>query len=1046
MSSEAGAAQKPGPTATSASHEAAASAQPAVLLVDDQPARLLTYEAVLEGVGVSCVRALSGKEALERLLRQSFAVILLDVSMPEMDGFETARLIREHPRFGRTPIIFITGVHITELDTLRGYEAGAIDYIPVPIMPEILRSKVALLVELYRRRAELEVLNRELDTARARLESERNAALATVHSQRQVEMERAEKEWLSAVLNSMTEEVYFTDVDHRYTYANPAAQREFGPGTIEGIKVEDVVGRLEIWRIDGTPRAAEEAPPLRALKGEVVKDEEQIVRTPRKGEYRRRQVSSAPVRNGSGTIIGCVSVVRDVTDRWHMDEALRRQEARTLALLNLGDQFRSLTSPADLAYAAVKTLGETLNVKRCGYGTVDVDAETMATERDWNAPGSRSLAGVLNLRGHGTHIDELKRGETVVCADVESDARTAATAAQLEALDARSFINVPVIEDGVFVALLYLTDDQPRIWTGEELSFIRDVAERTRIAVERRRHEQAVATDLTHSVLLRDLAGRLVADGDVHTLFDEILAAAMTITEADGGTLQLLDSSTQELVFAAIRGLDPKLTSQFARVGATSGSPCGLALASGKRTFLDFDVPPSQDPDGSARLYLSYGLMTAQSTPLVSRYGRPLGMFSTHWRRRKRLGHRELTSLDVLARQAADVIERTQADGALRHREQQLRDADRRKDEFIAMLAHELRNPLVPIRAGIEVLKNVREQPALIDTVRPVMERQVAHMVRLIDDLLDVSRITSGKIELRRERVTLASVVGGGIEANRAAISAGNLELVVNLREPHWVLEVDPTRMGQVLSNLLQNAAKFTPAGGKIRVESQIEGDREGATELVLSVSDSGVGISTDMLPRVFELFAQASRAGQKADSGLGIGLALARRLVEMHGGTLVARSAGLGQGSEFIVTLPAPRSPQPLQPQAAADNSVLAGVRLLVVDDNRDAADSMAMLIDIKGGLARVAYDGATALAELETQPAQIVLLDIGMAGMDGYEVCRRIRQRFGAGVGVVAISGWGQEQDKQLAARAGFDAHLTKPADPAKLEEAIRRILAGR
>jgi PAS domain S-box-containing protein len=1033
------AAPSPNPARTELS-----AALPAVLLVDDQPARLLTYESILQGVGVTCERALSGREALEKLLRQSYAVILLDISMPEMDGYETARFIREHPKFERTPIIFITGVHLSELDTLKGYEAGAIDYISVPIVPEILRSKVALLVELYRRRTELEALNSELLATRERLEAERNAALVAGAAQQEAASQRAEKEWLSAVLNSMNEEVYFTDTSHRYTYANPAALREFGHDRLEDVRVENLVAGLEVLRADGTPRPLEEAPPLRALQGELVRDEEHIVRTPRTGEFRHRQVSAAPVRDRRGKIIGSVSVVRDITDRKRTEEAFRAQDMRTAALLRLADQFRSLTSPADLAFAASKILGETLNVSRCGYGTIDAGTETIAIERDWTAPGIESLAGVRRFREYGTFFDDLKRGEFMVCTDVELDPRTAAAAQQFKAINIRSFVSMPITEDGGFVALLYLNHPRVRLWLPEELAFIRDVAERTRLAVERRRSEQAAAADLKYTVLLRDLAGRLVGEGDVQKLFEEILAAAMTISAAQGGTLQLLDEASQALVFAATIGLDAELTSQFERVNASSGSPCGVALGCGERAFLDFDVPASEDPDGSRRMHFSYGLVCAQSTPLLSRSGRPLGMVSTHWRQRHRLSERELRFLDMLARQAADLIERTQANQALRVREQQLREADRRKDEFIAMLAHELRNPLVPIRAGVELLKSAQGQPGLTESVRPMMERQVSHMIRLIDDLLDVSRITSGKIELRPQPTTLSTVVGSAVEANRSAINAGNLELHVKLDRPDWVLHVDPTRFAQVLSNLLQNSAKFTPPGGWIRIDARIEERRASAElpELVVQVCDSGVGIAPEMLPRVFELFAQANTAGQRRHTGLGIGLALARRLIEMHGGTLEARSEGLGRGSEFTVRVPAPHGLEAQGVARPSDVQPLAGIRVLVIDDTRDAADSMALLLESLGGSTRVAYDGVSGLTLLERDPADIVLLDIGMPGMDGYGVCRVIRERFGARVGVVAISGWGQDQDKQMAARAGFDAHLTKPADPAGLEKVIRTL----
>jgi PAS domain S-box-containing protein len=791
-------------------------ATPSILLVDDQPARLLTYESLLSGIGVTCVRALSGEEALSRLLKQSFALILLDVSMPGMDGFETARVIREHPRFERTPIIFVTGVHVSELDCLRGYEVGAIDYISVPIVPEILRSKVALLVELYRRRKELEALNQTLEATRAQLETERSAqqreseqryraifenpmALTVViravrndagevidweyleanqnalrvfdrtydklvgqrlsvalpdraarlmtlcartlesgipqrydmsaggtnfvmclfpmsedilvssgfditarvqaeeETRRLFEHDRAEKEWLAAVLDSMNEEVYFTDTDQTYTYANPAALREFAHKKIAGVPVQELVSQLEVLRLDGTPRPLEEAPPLRALKGEVIRDEEQLVRTPRTGELRTRQVSAAPVRGPDGKIRGAVSVVRDVTEQRRIDAELRR-------------------------------------------------------------------------------------------------------------------------------------------------------------------------------------------------------------------------------------------------------------------------------------------------------------------------------------------------------RAEELKDADKRKDEFIAMLAHELRNPLVPIRTAVELLKRARDQPSVIASIRPMMERQVTHMVRLIDDLLDVSRITSGKIELKPEAVPLATLMGGAVDANREAIDAAGLVISVQLANPHLVLKVDPTRFSQILSNILQNATKFTPAGGRITVEAALEPSEPGKLDaLVIRIADTGIGIPEAMLPRIFDLFAQASAAGHGRQSGLGIGLALARRLVEMHGGTLEARSDGPDKGSEFVLRIPLSDQVRVHEREVASPERILEGVRVALIDDNRDAADILRILIEDQGGVVRVAYDGASGVRAAEEFKPDVVVLDIGLPDMDGYEACRRLRAAFGRGIRIIALTGWGQDRDKRRALNSGFDAHLTKPADPQQLAQMI-------
>lgn len=519
-------------------------------------------------------------------------------------------------------------------------------------------------------------------TVRSRAEEEnRRASDAT----------RAEKEWLAAVLDSMTEEVYFTDRLKRYTYANPAALREFGHTTVSGVEVDQIVRRLEVLRPDGTPRPMEEAPPLRALAGEVIRDEEQIVRNPRTGEWRYRQVSAAPVRDAAGQIIGSVSVVRDVTD-----------ERRVLA---------------------------------------------------------------------------------------------------------------------------------------------------------------------------------------------------------------------------------------------------------------------------------------------------------------------------------------------------ELRESDRRKDEFLAVLAHELRNPLVPIRTGIDLLKDAHDRPELIDTVRPMMQRQVDHMVRLIDDLLDVSRINSGKIELHRQPVTLGSVIESAVEINRSAIEAAKLAFTVNLHEPQLLLHVDPTRFTQVISNLLQNAAKFTPAGGHIRLDTALldrpRGDSNAHRALTVTVTDTGAGIPPEFLPRIFDLFAQAKPS--EPQSGLGIGLTLAHRLIGLHGGRIEAHSDGIGRGSRFSVHLPVPMEMQASGPATARALATLRGTRVLIVDDNRDAADVMGLLIEQLGGQIKVAYDGESAIAAAKVFRPEVVLLDLGMPGLSGYETCRRLREEHGAGIAIAALSGWGQEQDKARTAQAGFDAHLVKPPAPEELQQLL-------
>ncbi|HTT06471.1 MAG TPA: response regulator [Steroidobacteraceae bacterium] len=1010
-------------------------AEPEVLLVDDQPARLLTYESILSGVGVRCVRALSGPEALQLLLQQSFALIVLDVSMPGMDGFEVARLVRSHPRSENTPIIFVTGVHISELDQLRGYEVGAIDYIAVPIVPEILRSKVALLVELYRRRAELEVVNRQLQATRAQLEEESRRALEQNQSLLLQGEERyrslfdaaqAEREWLTALLNSMTDEVYFADPEGRYTYANPAALREFALQSVQQSKVEDIVRSLEVFRPDGTRRPYSEAPPLRALAGEEVRGEEHIVRTPRTGQLRQRQVSAAPVRDSAGRIIGSVSVVRDVTDQRRIDAALRLRDARSSALLSFSDRLRSLGTVEESIAFTTEFLGSALKATRCGYGSVDPDNELLTVESEWHAEGVTPLAGTLHFRRYGSHIDELKAGQTVVCADASVDVRTEAVSTAVLEVQARAFVNIPIVEAGRLVAVLYVTDAVPRAWLAADVSFIREVADRSHASIQLRRREQSAATDLKLTVLLRDLAARLIGEGDVQVLFEDVLDAALTITQAQAGTLHLWKENAKALLPRATRSSDPALIAHLQ--GLPPERIAAVDLASQVPTLTQCDSSPT---DEAARLHLKLGLQSALTTPLRGRTGRLVGVLTTYWNTGGQLTQRERHFLDLLARQAADLIDRTQA-------EQQLRESDRAKDEFIAILAHELRNPLVPIRTGIELLRRVKDGGDTLEAVRPMMERQVAHMVRLIDDLLDVSRITSGKIELKVEPASVESVISNAVDANRSAFAASQLNLKLNIERPDWIVRLDRTRVAQVVANLLQNAIQFTPAGGHVTVEARVLQTQRGAEELLIEVSDDGIGISENMLERVFDLFVQSGAPLEGRSRGLGIGLALARRLVQMHGGSISAFSAGPGLGSRFSVRLPAPRFAAVSSPPTPEPVS-LAGIRVLVVDDNRDAANALHLLVESAGAIVTTAYSGEAALDILQGTKQDVILLDIGLPGMDGYEVCRRIRAVFGDRVVLIGISGWGQERDKQRALQAGFNVHLTKPVDPRQLELAI-------
>lgn len=368
-----------------------------------------------------------------------------------------------------------------------------------------------------------------------------------------------------------------------------------------------------------------------------------------------------------------------------------------------------------------------------------------------------------------------------------------------------------------------------------------------------------------------------------------------------------------------------------------------------------------------------------------------------------------------------------------RQAQEALREADRRKDDFLAMLAHELRNPLAPVRNGLHLLRLQAGDPAATDRLREMMERQVQHMIRLIDDLLDVSRISRGKVSLQRERLDLGRLVQVTAEDHRARFDAAGVRLEIRRPDtPVWLLG-DPTRLSQVVDNLLENARKFTDQGGSVTVELSLEG---AAGAALLTVRDTGIGLEAEMLPRLFDVFSQADRSLDRSRGGLGVGLAVVKGLIELHGGTVSAHSAGVGQGTAFTLRL----QPEP-EPPALSSVPVWAapdrqGLRVLIVEDNPDAADSLQMLLEAYGWQVGVVYTGPAGLEAARATKPDVVLCDIGLPEMDGYAVAQALRRDPEvAGTRLIALTGYGQEEDVRRARDAGFDQHMTKPVDPEKL-----------
>ncbi|MBC7855010.1 MAG: response regulator [Pirellulaceae bacterium] len=544
-----------------------------------------------------------------------------------------------------------------------------------------------------------------------------------------------------------------------------------------------------------------------------------------------------------------------------------------------------------------------------------------------------------------------------------------------------------------------------------------DISDRKRAEEDLATLTSGYAAQIADLDRLHQLSMRLSNSLRLRPILDETLKMAVAVENADFGLLSLCDAEGQNLELGASIGFEEEFLKKVERIPAGSGS-CGTCFAERRRVIVeDVETDPLLEPyRDEAR---QAGFRSVHSTPLITRTGKILGVLSTFCRQPRRPTEREMHLIDLGARQAVDFIENASLYA-------KLEESDRRKDEFLATLAHELRNPLAPIRNSLHIMRLTGDS-SHSDGVQEMMERQVEHLVRLVDDLMEISRITRGKIELRRESVELSSVVRAALESSMTHIDAAGHQLSVSLPAERLMLNGDAVRLAQVFSNLLNNAAKYTDHGGQIWLTARR--DRE---EVIITVKDTGVGIPAEKLPRVFDLFAQVER--NRPQGGLGIGLSLVKRLVTMHGGQVEARSGGRGFGSEFTVRLPL----LPVEPASVvhskgtpyASAPAIPPRRILIVDDNKDAADTLGMLLRALGMKIQVVYSADAALLALEAFRPAVILTDLGMPGMDGYQLARRIRQDAGFhDVKLIALTGWGQPEDRHRSMAAGFDHHLVKP-----------------
>jgi PAS domain S-box-containing protein len=549
-----------------------------------------------------------------------------------------------------------------------------------------------------------------------------------------------------------------------------------------------------------------------------------------------------------------------------------------------------------------------------------------------------------------------------------------------------------------------------------------------------RENELQLASEVDAMRRLHELVSRLLGCSDLQTALEEVLDAAISLLDADMGNVQLVDPQTRQLQIVAHGGFRENFLEHFRRNRSDPSALCARAVQRGQTVIIE-DV--EEDPDFAPHraVAAAAGFRAVHSTPVTSRSGEFLGVLSTHFRAPRRPTERALRMIDLYARQAAEFIERIRA-------EESLKEADRRKNEFLAVLAHELRNPLAPVRNGLHVLRLRAPADDLSQRTVNMMDRQMTHLVHLIDDLLDVSRITRGRLALQRQKLSLSDVLGSAVEASRGLIEAHGHEIVLDIRaSAPVVVDGDPHRLTQVFSNLISNSAKYTDRGGTITLVLECED-----AQAIVSVRDTGIGIPPTALESVFEMFSQVRPDDVRSDGGLGIGLSLVRTLIQLHGGSVSASSEGAGMGSTFTVRLPLAQSNEASTDLAAVASASFsaknARYRVLVVDDNRDAAESLATLLQIDGHEVHTATDGAEAIARTAQLRPNVIFMDIGMPRVNGLEAARSIRALpFGQHISIVALTGWGQEADRQRTRSAGMNHHLVKPVS----SEALQSVFDG-
>jgi len=699
--------------------------------------------------------------------------------------------------------------------------------------------------------------------------------------------------------------------------------------------------------------------------------------------------SYSPLHDGQGRVAGVYCTCIETTNRV-------QSERRAAFELAVADALRPPASGTDLIHTGCAMLGRELDVTRVLYGEVDEAQDTLTIACDWSRAGLPSAAGqTLALEAFGPELARAGRaGESVVLADVQLDPRAAARQGTYLALGMRACVAVPLRTDGHLQAFVIAGLERPHRWSDAEVALARGTAGRIHAAVDLARVQATLREERDRS----------------QTIFDTI-AEGFILFDRDWTVLQM-NAEGARIAHQAVEQI----------VGRNH-----------------WDVWPDAIDSEAGRMYRR---VMRDRTAGAAEYCKRDADGAEIW-------------CDVRAYPTADggVVSFFRDITERKRSEDKLRAADRRKDEFLAMLAHELRNPLAPISAAADLLRVGRLDEARVRQSSAIIGRQVRHMTSLVDDLLDVSRVTRGLVTLARAPVAARTIVDEAVEQVRPMFEARRQRVDVDVAAPEATVLGDRARLVQVLANLLNNAAKYTPEERRIGVRAAVDPARG---VLLLRVRDDGIGMEPELTGHVFDLFTQAERPVDRTQGGLGLGLALVKNLVELHGGTVACASPGPDRGSTFEVALPlmaAVQQPGTAPASASAadamagDAAVQGALRVLVVDDNVDAAETLGMLLEAYGYGVEVEHDSQRALERAQARPPDVALLDIGLPDMDGNELARRLRaDAHTAGIVLVAVTGYGQEQDRRTAFEAGFDHHLVKPVDMAALTALLGAIEAGR